>query len=105
MLVGQPPFDAMMTNKDLLVSQMVDGIGPLPDRWKDRYTYQQDDESEDTKLSLEDWLADLYFEEGKEPEVSHAELEAWGRLLRKPLRFEPRERASAADILQEECLA
>jgi len=104
MLTGQPPFDTIMTNKDILASQMAESVGSLPDRWEDCYTAPSHNNDEDSSLVLEELLAELYFDEGKKPELSETELEAWARLLKKLLRLETSERATATEILQEDCL-
>lgn len=101
MLDGQPPFDTIMITKDLLIAQMAEEIGALPDRWKDRWDSSEMDGESDESLTLEQWLAELYFDDDKEAQMSKAEVQDWAAMLRKLLIFEPAERASAADILRD----
>lgn len=56
MLTGQPPFDTVMVTKDVLISQMIDEIGPPPSRWVDQYEPPPDGAEPDDKVSLEEWL-------------------------------------------------
>ncbi|PSN59103.1 kinase-like protein [Corynespora cassiicola Philippines] len=101
-ITGQPPFDSVMVTEDILIGQMVDEIGSLPDRWAARW--QARNSGEDEKYSLEEWLMELYFDEEKEAEFTQEQLQLWAKALRLLMRFEPTERVSAADILHERCL-
>lgn len=106
MLAGQPPFDTIMTTPDILASQMIEEIGPLPDRWRSRYTPPAEEaDADDEKLSLGEWLEELYFEDGKTPELTRPELQIWAGFIGRMLRFEPADRASATELLRDECLA
>ncbi|KAL1599856.1 hypothetical protein SLS60_007661 [Paraconiothyrium brasiliense] len=74
LLTGQPPFDTIMTTKDILIGQMVEEIGPLPDRWAAKWQ-AKDSDGDDEKYSLAEWLFELYFDEGKEGELTPQQLE------------------------------
>lgn len=41
LVTGQPPFDSIMGNKELLVNQMIDSIGELPEEWQSKHALRQ----------------------------------------------------------------
>lgn len=100
LITGQPPFDTIMTTRDLLISQMIESIGELPERWMSKCDCSQTS-PEDEKYSLEEWLGEVYFGEGKTAELSHEQLMSWAKIIRMLMRSEPSDRVSAAEILQD----
>lgn len=101
LITGQPPFDTVMITKDILISQMIEEIGPLPGRWQAKSNCAE--MNEDTKYNLEQWLFELYFDEDKEAQFTHEQLQSWATVIRMLMKFEASERASAADVLKERC--
>ncbi|KAJ4354308.1 uncharacterized protein N0V89_006042 [Didymosphaeria variabile] len=104
LLTGQPPFDTIMTTKDILIGQMVEEVGPLPDRWTDRWQ-AKDSDGDDENYSLEEWLLELYLDKGKEAELTREQLGMWADVIKSLMRFEPGKRVSASRILQYSCFS
>lgn len=37
LVTGQPPFDSLMTTKEILIGQMIEFVGELPEKWQRRW--------------------------------------------------------------------
>jgi len=93
-----------MVTKDILIGQMIEEIGPLPDRWLGEKSSSTQSSAEDEKYTLEEWMFELYFDNHKEANMTREQLASWATIIRMLMRFEPAERVSAADVLRENCL-
>ncbi|KAF2022232.1 hypothetical protein BU24DRAFT_417870 [Aaosphaeria arxii CBS 175.79] len=108
LLVAQPPFDSIMTTPAILVGQMLDTTGDeLPDRWKEQWSAMSAAPlpSEEFSYTLQGWLEELYFDGEGGKDLSREDLVRVGKIIGRLLRLEPSERASAAEILQDDWFA
>lgn len=81
LLKGQPLFDTVMITKDILIGEMVQEIGDLPERWAAKWQAQEAN-TDDEKDSLEKWLEELYFDDGKEAELTREQRKLWAKAIR-----------------------
>ncbi|KAJ4290465.1 hypothetical protein N0V90_010682 [Kalmusia sp. IMI 367209] len=109
-IATQPPFDTVFQTKQMLIDQMVMEIGELPARWAVKVPEKPPQVfgpvnllEEDLDLKLEEMLSYLYFLPIRQPELTRDQVMAWARIIRRLMKFEPSERASAASVLQESC--
>ncbi|TKA76118.1 hypothetical protein B0A49_03666 [Cryomyces minteri] len=112
LVVGFPMFDSVMTNKDIVIEQMIERVGDLPGRWKAKWNpakkeppdvaFLDEDEFSTSQqaYTLEQWLHQTYFDDEKKPVLSVEDVELLGSMLRGMLRYESDERPSAAQVAQ-----
>jgi serine/threonine protein kinase len=104
LFTGQPPFDSIMITPPALVRQMLDTTGDeLPQRWQSAWRAMED--ANTVKFGqtqkLQEWLEEVYFDGDMEVSLTREDIVKVGKLVRKLLQFEPLERASARDLLQD----
>ncbi|EPE10155.1 serine protein kinase [Ophiostoma piceae UAMH 11346] len=111
LITGQPPFDVIMLTKPILVQQMMGlATDSLPSRWRDKWQAMQkdlpgeDDEDKDHSYTLQEWLAEVYFDDSKHAELTREDIVGVGKLIESMLKFEPSQRAGASDILADSWL-
>ncbi|KAF2151295.1 kinase-like protein [Myriangium duriaei CBS 260.36] len=100
LVTGQPPFDSVMTTREILIGQMIEEIGPLPERWSIK-TKDMNIILDDEASSLQDWLEEVYLGDSERltPHDMH-EMKSLGDLLRRLMQYEPRDRQSAREAAE-----
>lgn len=78
---------------------MVEAIGPLPSRWAAKWGMIKQTGPDEERFSLEEWLEEVYFDEGKAAQLTRKQVSCWAKIIRMLMRFEPAERISAARLL------
>jgi serine/threonine protein kinase len=82
---------------------MLDTVGEeLPERWQ--RTLREMDSAcpgERSGQTLQEWLEETYFDGEREEDLTREDIIKVGELVRRMLRFEPSDRASAKEILQD----
>ncbi len=104
LFTGQPPFDSIMITPPALVRQMLDTTGnELPQRWQPAWRAMEDANKMEFGQThkLQEWLKEVYFDRDMEVSLTREDIVKVGKLVRKLLRLEPLERASARDLLQD----
>ncbi|KPM42257.1 hypothetical protein AK830_g4292 [Neonectria ditissima] len=108
----QPPFDVLMLTPGTLVEQMEElATDRLPEPWTERAnrlrelsvgSSQTEDEEDKTASThaLQQWLEEVYFDEGKKAELSPEDVRKLGELVTKMLWFEPSSRGTASSLLK-----
>ena len=71
-------------------------------RHPQRWLRTLDTSAGDDGLDLQGWLEEVYFDMSKHPELSREDISKVGALIRKLLQFDPANRISAAEVLQDE---
>lgn len=41
LVVGQPPFDSFLIDKDHVIRQMIESVGDLPEKWQRKWALMQ----------------------------------------------------------------
>ncbi|MCJ1253632.1 hypothetical protein MMC24_001444 [Lignoscripta atroalba] len=104
LVVGYPPFDNLQPNKDRLIQQMAESIGTLPEKWKVAWKKSYDHaggcSEHGDPVSLERWLEETYFDEDKKQDLSPANIQTLGALLRQMLRFNPGARPPVTELVR-----
>jgi serine/threonine-protein kinase SRPK3 len=102
-VVGQPPFDSIMTTPTILVRQMLEmASDDLPERWqKSWHDMEAVSPGEASNDTLQSWLEAIYFDGERREDFNKEEIRQLGRLIANMLRFEPCSRASAEEILHD----
>ncbi|KAI0879378.1 kinase-like domain-containing protein [Hypoxylon argillaceum] len=102
LVAGQPPFDAVMLTRAILVSEMMEFCGDeLPDRWREKLDAMgmgRTGSTSDTPCTLLDWLEDIYFDDNKVSEFTRQDIARVCELVTRMLKLEPSSRASAKEI-------
>lgn len=112
-----------MTNKSLVVNQMIDSLGQLPLRWQSQWESMRNEGKFGARqkalnadflvrleyqveepLNLQAWLEEVYLDPEKSPDLTRDDLQSIGVLIRKLMRFEPQSRVCAKDILMDDWL-
>ncbi|RDW61130.1 uncharacterized protein DSM5745_10628 [Aspergillus mulundensis] len=103
LFVGQPPFDSFLLTPKLLVDQMQELTNePLPERWQGLWeTMSGDVTTEGSKIRLQEWLQEMYFDGERNTDLSGDDIVRLGNIIQKLLRLEPSARASAREILSD----
>ncbi|KAI9679435.1 MAG: hypothetical protein M1817_005457 [Caeruleum heppii] len=103
LVVGQPPFDSFMTTPTILVRQMLEMANDgLPERWQPKWkAMDKESPGEESGHTLQEWLEEMYFDGERKAELTREDMLKLGQLIERLLRFEPSERASASEILQD----
>ena len=109
-------FEGFMPNSDDVLSEVVDTLGQLPERWWEKWEQRREFYEEDGRKKTEDLTEE--YQEVKPLEVrirrmrstpsaaqeaeqlSEEDLVGLRELLERCLRYEPKERATAEDILK-----
>ncbi|EON65280.1 CMGC/SRPK protein kinase [Coniosporium apollinis CBS 100218] len=103
LVTGQPPFDSLMTTKEILVSEMIQFVGELPERWQRKWALMEKEESTDPDgLTLQLWLEEVYFDDEKTADFTREDIRELGALLRKLLRFQPTARSTTTQVLKDD---
>jgi len=89
-----------MATKQLLISQMIEEIGPLPKRWQSKRDTNALETHLEDNVTLERWMLELYFDSHKTPQFTESQIMSWAGLIRELMKFEPAERMSASTCLQ-----
>ncbi|KAF7547639.1 hypothetical protein G7Z17_g7576 [Cylindrodendrum hubeiense] len=86
LVTGQPPFDVIMLTPPILVQQMMGfATDGLPSRWRDKWQAMQKDlPDEDHSYTLQEWLAEVYFNDDKHAEFTREDIISVGKLIEKP---------------------
>lgn len=99
---GQPPFDVAMLTPPILVQQMI-GLASdeLPSRWWAKWHAMRQNAlpHDEEDMTLQEWLAEIYFRDGKKVEFTREEIVSIAGAITRMLKFEPSDRASAGEIL------
>jgi serine/threonine-protein kinase SRPK3 len=92
-----------MTTPTILVRQMLGmASDDLPERWQKSWRdMEAASPGEVSKVTLQSWLEDMYFDGERREDFDREEIRQLGRLVAKMLRFEPCSRASAEEILHD----
>ncbi|KAF2277201.1 serine protein kinase [Westerdykella ornata] len=103
LVVGQPPFDSIMTTPTVLVRQMLEmASDELPERWQQTWCAMDSaSPGEQSDYTLQGWLEEMYFDGERNEDLTQEDIRKVGELVRRMLRFEPSMRASAKEILQD----
>lgn len=89
-----------MATKQLLISQMIEEIGPLPRRWQSKLDTDTLKPQLEDDVTLEQWMLELYFDSRRTPQFTESQIMSWAGLIRELMKFEPAERMSASTCLQ-----
>lgn len=100
LIVGYPPFDNLMPNKDDLIREWVAMFGPLPEEWKHHNPPPQADDAALDPVTLADWLHDTYFDGEKKVRFAEAQIEVVGELLQWMMRYRPGDRPKISEVLE-----
>ncbi|PNS14570.1 hypothetical protein CAC42_2627 [Sphaceloma murrayae] len=102
LICGQTPFESGNRTPESIVKQMIYTIqDEFPDRWQDKRLALEEHHPKSASSSLQKWLSVLYFDSEEKADFSREEIEQVGELISRLLRFEPKSRASADEILQD----
>ncbi|KAF1971302.1 kinase-like protein [Bimuria novae-zelandiae CBS 107.79] len=103
LVVGQPPFDSFMITPIVLVRQILEQASDgLPERWQQKWREMgSTSPGEMSGYTLQGWLEEMYFDEERNEDLSREDISKVGELVRRMLRFEPSNRASASEILRD----
>ncbi|PSK34543.1 Protein kinase dsk1 [Elsinoe australis] len=100
---GQTPFESDNATPESIARQMLYLIrDEFPERWAGKRRALEEQMAESRASSLREWLGLLYFDSEEGVAFSKDEVERVGGLVERLLRFEPGERASAEEILDDE---
>ncbi|KFH40238.1 Serine/threonine-protein kinase-like protein [Hapsidospora chrysogenum ATCC 11550] len=116
---GQPPFDFGLTPGTLIAQMEEFAADRLPERWIERANRLREpvgggtdqaggkrDAALDTEQALQQWLEEVYFDDGrKKAELSLEDIRKVGDLVRKMLWFEPSSRETASRLLTDTWLS
>ncbi|KAG9255598.1 serine protein kinase [Emericellopsis atlantica] len=117
LFAGQTPFDVLMLTPGILTGQMEDfATDKLPKRWVERANrlkeesidFVQAGREEEGAVSthtLQQWLEEIYFDQGKSAELSLEDVRKLAELVSKMLYFEPSSRATASALLKDTWLS
>ncbi|KAL8648315.1 MAG: hypothetical protein Q9210_005060 [Variospora velana] len=100
LVVGYPPFDNLMPNKDDLIREWVSMFGNLPQGWARYFPYPESDDIEIDQVTLPDWLHDTYFDEGRKGDFAEAHIEELGELLQSMMQYCPSNRPRVSELLK-----
>ncbi|MCJ1470982.1 hypothetical protein MMC07_009630, partial [Pseudocyphellaria aurata] len=76
LIVGHPPFDNFMPNKDDLIREWVSKFGDLPEEWRaDLPPRRATEDLEFERVTLCDWLHETYFDDDKRQYFSKADID------------------------------
>ncbi|KAL8658697.1 MAG: hypothetical protein Q9202_007474 [Teloschistes flavicans] len=106
LITGQPPFSNVMVTPPSLVGEMLDSLrSDLPERWQEPWRHMRDSAAKAVELGqnspLQEWLEEVYFNAQKDQSLSRNDIEAAGNLIRRFIQFEPSERISAREALED----
>lgn len=95
-----------MVTPPSLVGEMLDSLrSDLPERWQEPWRHMRDSAAIAVKLGqnspLQEWLEEVYFDGQKDQSLSRNDIEAAGNLIRRFIHFEPSERISAREALED----
>ncbi|KAL8689210.1 MAG: hypothetical protein Q9224_004693 [Gallowayella concinna] len=99
-IVGHPPFDTIMANRDGLIREWVAMFGPLPDEWGHHLPSPGSSSEDLDEVTLSDWLHECYFDDDKPAGFAEAHIELVGDLLQSIMQYRPKDRLSISQILQ-----
>ncbi|KAL8676818.1 MAG: hypothetical protein Q9186_006693 [Xanthomendoza sp. 1 TL-2023] len=74
-IVGHPPFDTIMANRDGLIREWVAMFGPLPDEWGHHLPSPGSSSEDLDEVTLSDWLHECYFDDDKPAGFAEAHIE------------------------------
>ncbi|RDI86977.1 hypothetical protein Vi05172_g3209 [Venturia inaequalis] len=103
LVVGQPPFDSFLTTPTILVRQMLEMANDeLPERWQQKWRAMDSAApGERSGYTPQQWLEEIYFDGERNDDLTREDILNVGRLVRSMLLFEPSNRASTEEILQD----
>ncbi|CAI6342237.1 unnamed protein product [Periconia digitata] len=103
LVVGQPPFDSIMTTPTVLVRQMLEMCSDdLPERWQQSWrAIDNKAAGENSNYTLQQWLEEMYFDGERNEDLTRDDIIKVGELVGGMLRFEPSTRTSAREVLQD----
>ncbi|KAI4259249.1 MAG: hypothetical protein L6R42_004663 [Xanthoria sp. 1 TBL-2021] len=99
LMVGYPPFDNVMPNKDNLIRNWIATFGPLPDKWTGHSPVSRTGNEDLDQSNLADWLHDTYFEDEKPVGFAEAHIEMAGEMLQSIMQYQPTDRPRLSQIL------
>ncbi|KAL2044425.1 hypothetical protein N7G274_003130 [Stereocaulon virgatum] len=100
LVVGYPPFDNFMPNKDDLIREWVSMFGDLPEEWREGLPSPRATEDlESERVTLRDWLHETYFDDDRKQDFSRADIDSLGTLLQSVMQYYPSDRPRASDLL------
>ncbi|KAK0506878.1 hypothetical protein JMJ35_010578 [Cladonia borealis] len=101
LIVGYPPFDNYMPNRDDLIREWVSMLGDLPQEWAEYLPPPQaNGDLGIERCSLAEWLHQTYFDDEKTICFTKAEIQAAGDLLQSMLQYRPSNRPRASELLE-----
>ncbi|KAF2218775.1 kinase-like domain-containing protein [Elsinoe ampelina] len=112
LFLGQHPFDGITTRREELVKEMIEKLGPLPKRWDELHrklppvgelhlTAEDIADGWGKTYTLDEWVDACYYHRDSPQDLGSGGLDDLKRILRSLLRYEPSERATAAEIVQD----
>ncbi|KAI4227925.1 MAG: hypothetical protein LQ349_006631 [Xanthoria aureola] len=99
-IVGYPPFDNIIPDRDVLIRNWVSTFGPLPDKWTRHSPVSRMGTEGIDQSNLADWLHDTYFDDDKPVGFAEAHIEMAGDLLQSIMQYQPTDRPRLSSILE-----
>ncbi|KAF2223277.1 kinase-like domain-containing protein [Elsinoe ampelina] len=102
LVCGQTPFESGNSTPESIPKQMIYMIkDDFPDQWQEKRRQIERQAPESPSSTLQQWLNVVYFESEDKADFSRSEIEQVGHIIARLMKFEPGNRASADDILQD----
>ncbi|KAI0115513.1 kinase-like domain-containing protein [Nemania sp. FL0031] len=107
LVAGQPPIDSLTRGRALLVGQMMEFCGEVPDRWRGklyRMGIRRAESTSNPPYMLLEWLEkilSLTFNDNKVAQFTRQDLVKVCELVAGLMKFEPSSRASAKEIMND----
>ncbi|TID13090.1 kinase-like protein [Venturia nashicola] len=103
LVVGQPPFDSIMTAPTTVVHQMLKSLNEeLPERWQQTWRAMDSaSPGDDSVHTVQEWLEEIYFDGERDQDLTWGDILKVGSVVRSMLQFEPSKRASAREVLRD----
>ena len=99
-IVGYPPFDNIIPDRDVLIRNWVSTFCPLPDKWTRHFPVSRMGTEDIDQSNLADWLHDTYFDDDKPAGFAEAHIEMAGGMLQSIMQYQPTDRPRLSRILE-----
>lgn len=76
-----------MATKQLLISQMIEEIDPLPKRWQSKFDKNTLETQFENGVTLEQWMLELYFDSRRTPQLTESQIMSWAGWIRELMKF------------------
>jgi hypothetical protein len=91
-----------MTPSSMVARMLETTSETLPERWQSTWLAMKSREiRHEAGQTLQEWLEEVYFDEGREADFTREEIVQVSELIRKLLRLEPAARTAATEVLQD----